>query len=442
MLRRTLITLALVVACCASSPPAAAQQGGTTRYVYDDNGRLRAVVAPSGEAAVYEYDAAGNITAIRRLPADALALFSFSPREGYFGTLVTFTGTGFGEGVTGVSFNGTPGSVIEFTNSLVVAEVPRGATTGPVTINTPRGSVTTASPFTVRGVRVTPRSAGVTFGEAVQFTAEVVIAGDERGVVWSVNGISGGSLAVGTITSAGLYTAPPQNAGTVAVRAMSVADADLVGEALVTVRDPAAVQELRAAAVSISRGPAHGTAMLSDSVSIQRGFKDGALAASATSLSIQRGHESGINTVRGGETSVQYGFPNQSPAMTHSPVSVSYGGPEGQYSASASVSATTGPHVASLSPAQVARGATITLTISGANLSGAEALRFLNESGAVDSALTVTNISVSADGSTITATLNVAGTAALGQRVVVVCTSGSCSLTADAGSNVITVVAP
>jgi YD repeat-containing protein len=424
MLRRTLITLALIAACCAALPPAAAQQGGTTRYVYDDNGRLHAVVAPSGEAAVYEYDAAGNVTAVRRLPAGALALFGFSPREGYFGTLVTFTGTGFGGGVAGVSFNGTPGSVIEFTNSTVVAEVPPGAATGPVTITTPRGSVTTASPFTVRGVRVTPPSARVTFGEAVQFAAEVVTAGDERGVVWSVNGIAGGNPAVGTITAGGLYTAPAQKAGTAAVRATSVAAPDLFDEAQVTVRDPNAVQEVRAAAVSISRGPARGTAVLSHSVSIRHGFRDGAVAASATSLSIQ------------------YGFPNRSPAMTQSPVSVGYGGPEGQYQASARVSATAGPHVTSISPAQIARGATVTLTIGGANLSGAAALRFINDSGAVDSALTVTNIGVSADGSALTATLNVTNTAALGQRVVVVCTPSSCSLTTKAGSNVVAVVAP
>ncbi|HEV3468501.1 MAG TPA: RHS repeat domain-containing protein [Pyrinomonadaceae bacterium] len=442
MLRRTLITLALAAACAAATLPAAAQQGGVTRYVYDDNGRLHAVISPSGETTVYEYDAAGNITAVRRLPADALALFNFSPREGYFGTLVTFTGTGFGGGVTSVTFNGTPGTVVEFTNSAVVAEVPQGATTGPVTINTPRGSVTTASPFTIRGVRVTPSSARITFRETVQFTAEVIVAGDGQGVTWSVNGIAGGNSSLGTITAAGLYTAPAQNAGTVVVRATSVAVPELFDEAVVTVRDPNAIQELRAAAVSVSRGPTHGTAMLSNSVSVRHGFEDGTAAATATPLAVQYGHASGVNTVRSGETSVQYGFSNQAPARTQAPVSVSYGSPDGQFTASASVSATTGPHIISVSPAQVARGTSVTLTISGANLSGVGAVRFLNNSGAVDSALTVTNISVSADGSTLTATLSVGGSAALGTRVVVLCTPASCSLADNVGPNVIAVVAP
>ncbi len=350
MLRRTLLILVLAAACVASTLPAAAQQGGTTRYVYDDNGRLHAVISPSGETAVYEYDAAGNLTAVRRLPADALMLFNFSPREGYFGTVVTFTGTGFGAGVTSVSFNGTPASVVEFTNSSVVAEVPQGATTGPVTITTPRGSVTTASPFNVRGVKLTPSSARLNLRETLQFTAEVIVAGAEQGVTWSVNGILGGSATVGTITAGGLYTAPAQNAGTVVVRATSVGLPDLFDEATVVVRDPEDIQELRAAAVSVSRGPANGTAYVSDSVAVRYGFTDGAVAASSIPLSIQYGHESGINTVQSGETSVQYGFSNLAPAMTHDPVSVSYGSPGGQTSATASVSATTGPHIISVSP--------------------------------------------------------------------------------------------
>ena len=44
-----------------TTPAIHAQQGGTTRYVYDDNGRLIAVISPTGEANVYEYDAAGNV---------------------------------------------------------------------------------------------------------------------------------------------------------------------------------------------------------------------------------------------------------------------------------------------------------------------------------------------------------------------------------------------
>lgn len=83
-----------------------AQQGNTTRYVYDNNGRLRAVLAPSGEAAVYDYDPAGNLTAIRRLAAGACEALEFTPQQGTPGALVTIYGVGFGGQVSGVSFNG------------------------------------------------------------------------------------------------------------------------------------------------------------------------------------------------------------------------------------------------------------------------------------------------------------------------------------------------
>ena len=39
-------------------------QAQTVQYIYDENGRLTGVVAPSGNAAQYNYDAAGNISSI------------------------------------------------------------------------------------------------------------------------------------------------------------------------------------------------------------------------------------------------------------------------------------------------------------------------------------------------------------------------------------------
>src|SRR5437667_11388760 len=138
-----LLPAMLVYGALISSTPA--QQGGTTSYVYDDNGRLHAVISPSGEAVVYEYDAAGNITSIRRLASDALAIFSFSPHEGMPGDQVTFVGVGFGAGVTEVSFNGASAPIVSVTPSRVIATVPQAATTGLVTITTPHGSVNTAT---------------------------------------------------------------------------------------------------------------------------------------------------------------------------------------------------------------------------------------------------------------------------------------------------------
>ena len=56
-------------------------------------------------------------------------------------------------------------------------------------------------------VTISPGSAAVAPGTSQQFSA-VVANATNTAVTWSVNGVTGGSAATGTITSAGLYTAP------------------------------------------------------------------------------------------------------------------------------------------------------------------------------------------------------------------------------------------
>ncbi len=56
-------------------------------------------------------------------------------------------------------------------------------------------------------VTVTPATANVQEGSQQQFTATVTNTNDTT-VTWQVNGVTGGNATVGTITSAGLYTAP------------------------------------------------------------------------------------------------------------------------------------------------------------------------------------------------------------------------------------------
>jgi hypothetical protein len=56
-------------------------------------------------------------------------------------------------------------------------------------------------------VDVTPGSASVILGATQQFSA-TVIGNSNPAVTWSVDGTRGGTAAAGTITSAGLYTAP------------------------------------------------------------------------------------------------------------------------------------------------------------------------------------------------------------------------------------------
>ncbi len=88
-------------------------------------------------------------------------------------------------------------------------------------------------------VMVTPTSASLNAGSTQQFTATVANTAN-KAVTWSVNGVSGGSAATGTISTAGLYTAPASLAAktTVTVAAASQADPTKSGSAQVTVTPP------------------------------------------------------------------------------------------------------------------------------------------------------------------------------------------------------------
>jgi hypothetical protein len=88
-------------------------------------------------------------------------------------------------------------------------------------------------------VSVSPQTASVELEKSLQFSATVGGTTNQR-VIWSVNGIIGGDLTVGTITNTstnpGLYTAPAALPATnpVTVRATSEFDPSLFAEAQVT----------------------------------------------------------------------------------------------------------------------------------------------------------------------------------------------------------------
>ncbi|MGH8614349.1 MAG: IPT/TIG domain-containing protein [Gammaproteobacteria bacterium] len=65
------------------------------QYLYDEATRLVQVVDATGDAAHYQYDAAGNIVAIHRHAASDLAITEFMPESGPVGTTVTIYGVGF-----------------------------------------------------------------------------------------------------------------------------------------------------------------------------------------------------------------------------------------------------------------------------------------------------------------------------------------------------------
>ncbi|MGC1816054.1 MAG: S8 family serine peptidase [Casimicrobiaceae bacterium] len=95
-------------------------------------------------------------------------------------------------------------------------------------------------------VQIQPTIATLALGATQQFGATVTGAQDIR-VTWAVDGVNGGNSTAGTISGAGLYSAP-STAGTHTVRATSIADPRVFGEATVTVRAAGAVRVVRVGA--------------------------------------------------------------------------------------------------------------------------------------------------------------------------------------------------
>ena len=95
---------------------------------------------------------------------------------------------------------------------------------------------TAATPVSVT---LNQSSVSIAEGATTQFTATVK-GSTNTAVTWSVDGVSGGNTAAGTITTAGFYTAPPQ-AGSHTVTATSVAQTKSSAKASVTVVNGVAV---------------------------------------------------------------------------------------------------------------------------------------------------------------------------------------------------------
>jgi len=94
-----------------------------------------------------------------------------------------------------------------------LASTPHHSSRGTHTVTATSVADTTKSAsaaVTVQGnVAITPGSANVVAGATQQFQATVGGQTSSK-VTWSVDGVGGGNATVGTISSAGLYTAPSQ----------------------------------------------------------------------------------------------------------------------------------------------------------------------------------------------------------------------------------------
>ena len=106
----------------------------------------------------------------------APTITSFASTSGLVGQSVTVTGTNFGS-LYSVRFNGAEATQATYTSlTSVTVKVPAGATTGPLTVTTATGAVTTGTSFTVTSPGLAPTltsyvpAAGATQGGAVTLT--------------------------------------------------------------------------------------------------------------------------------------------------------------------------------------------------------------------------------------------------------------------------------
>ncbi len=196
-------------------------------YVYDDNGRLVGVYAPSGDAAQYVYDAAGNITQINRLTAGTLGIIEFAPKSGPVGAQVTIWGMGFDPtpSLDSVTFNGTAATVTSATPNELVVVVPSGATDGPITVTVAAASVNTTKPFIVLnsgncgslatgfsptiGAATTPVSITGTQFDATTPGANVVQFNESLATVQSATATTLGTTVPNGATSGHLWVSVP-----------------------------------------------------------------------------------------------------------------------------------------------------------------------------------------------------------------------------------------
>src|SRR5713226_6890750 len=107
---------------------------------------------------------------------------------------------------------------------------------GAWTLGCAPGTVSSPPPPLLIGVTMMPASASVVLGNQATFTATVTNTTDTS-VSWSVNSIPGGNVSLGTITFAGVYTAPADlpSPATVQITATSHADPTKSGTGNLTI---------------------------------------------------------------------------------------------------------------------------------------------------------------------------------------------------------------
>jgi len=181
-----LIALSLVAVVLQPTPAVAAPTATTPiTYVYDEIGRLTAVVDPTAASngiAKYAYDDVGNLLSINRQSATTTRLLEFHGKRGGTGTPVTIYGSSFNTTAAQnqVRFNGSAGTIATVaaaTATTLQVTVPGGASDGPLwvkNLGTNQTATSTASYDVIGSVTPTVSGFSPTSGDT---GAQVVING-------------------------------------------------------------------------------------------------------------------------------------------------------------------------------------------------------------------------------------------------------------------------
>jgi hypothetical protein len=118
----------------------------------------------AGDAAVYTYDAVGNLLSITTHSSNQLSAFQLSSNNAQPGSTLIIYGTDFCSAPS-VTFNGIPATVISATATEIVVSVPSGASTGEVQVTCGSNSINagvfeTGSSLTPSITSFTPASGG------------------------------------------------------------------------------------------------------------------------------------------------------------------------------------------------------------------------------------------------------------------------------------------
>lgn len=277
----------------------------------------------------------------------APTLYGTSPFSGSVGAPVSIGGSGF-TGATAVRFNGTSADFTVSSDTLISAHVPTGATTGPVTVVTPKGTVTSTASFTVT-TPSPPSISGLSPASGAP-GATVTIGGAHLGGATAVR--FNGTTASFTVDSDGTITAQvPSGATTGAVTVVTPNGTGTSGTFTVAAAGPSIV------------GSSPRTGQVGASVLIVGSGFTGATSVkfNGTTASFTVGSNTQITaTVPSGATT--------------GPVSVTTPNGTGTTTANFTVSVPAAPAISGFSPSSAAAGTQV--GVSGSGFTGATSVKF------------------------------------------------------------------